>query len=74
MKRRWKEQEEWGRHRDYLEQIKHICSCGHVVYVPKRNIFVYCTWCFRKVFQDEKSEFEYNILKHIGKVNNREVR
>lgn len=71
--KRWKEHEEWSRRQDSLEKVKKICKCGHVVYVPKRNVFVYCTWCYRKVFQDERSEFEYNIFKSMGKVNNEEV-
>lgn len=72
--KRWKEHEEWSKRQDHTEQIKHFCKCGHVVYVPKRNTFAYCTWCYRKVYQDKRAEFEYKLFRSLGKVNNEEVR
>lgn len=69
-----KKKDKFSKRQDYFDKIKHYCKCGHTVYVPKRNVFVYCTWCNKKVFQSERSEFEYNILKSMGKVNNKEVK
>ena len=72
--KQWKYYDEWGKRQKELDKIKHYCKCGHTVYIPKRNRFVYCTWCFSKVFPDEKSEFEYNIFRCMGQVNNKEVK
>lgn len=70
----WDNNDNWHKRQNHMDQIKHCCKCGHIVYVPKRKTFVYCTWCGRKVFQDKRSEFEYKIFRSMGKVNNEETR
>ena len=66
--------DEWGKHQDYMNKIKKYCKCGHTVYVPKRNVFIYCNWCNRRVFQNNRCEFEYNLLRTLGKVNNEQIK
>lgn len=58
---------------DVLAKIKHKCVCGHVVLIPERNKFVYCNHCNRKVFKNDLCKFEYELLRHMGKVNNEQV-
>lgn len=70
----WKENDEWSKRQNYMDKIKHYCNCGHAVYIPHRNLFVYCSWCNRKVFQNKRIEFEYKLFRSLGQVNNEEVR
>lgn len=56
-----------------LSKIRHKCSCGHTVYIPQRNEFVYCDWCFRRVYKDEKTKFKHKLLERLGKTNNEQV-
>ena len=35
---------------DYMSAVRHKCRCGHVVYIPARCKFVYCDWCYRRVW------------------------
>lgn len=72
--KKWIDNDDWGKRQISLDKVKHYCKCGHTVYVPARNVFVYCNWCNRKVYQDKRSEFEYKLLRSLGKVDNREIR
>lgn len=65
--------EEERKRADSLSKIRHICKCGHSVYVPARNRFAYCSHCDRKVFNTDFNKFEYELLSLMGKINNEQV-
>lgn len=58
---------------DELSKIRHICKCGHSVYIPAKNKFVYCSHCCRRVFKNNLCKFEYELFRTMGKVNNEQV-
>ena len=58
---------------DSLMPVRHVCKCGHTVYVPVKYEFVYCDWCFRRVWRDEKTKFKYKLMAKLGKINNEQV-
>ena len=55
---------------DYMSAVRHKCRCGHVVYIPARCKFVYCDWCYRRVWRDEETKFKYKLLEKLGKTDN----
>lgn len=64
----------WDRKRaDYMSAIRHKCKCGHTVFIPARLDFVYCDWCFRRVWKDEATEFKYKLMEKIEKANNEQI-
>lgn len=72
--KKWHPDEKDEKRQTHMNKIKHYCKCGHTLYIPKRNLFVYCDWCHRRVFQDDRCEFEYKLLRSLGKTDNRQLR
>lgn len=58
---------------DYMSEIRHKCECGHTVFVPMKLDFIYCDWCSRKVYRDEKTEFIREMLLKLGKAGNEQI-
>lgn len=58
---------------DYMAVCRHKCKCGHIVYIPAKCKFVYCDWCFRRVWKDEQTKFKYKLMEKIGKADNEQV-
>ncbi len=65
--------EEERKRADSLSKIRHVCKCGHSVYIPAKNKFVYCSHCNCKVFKNDLCKFEYELFRVMGKVNNEQV-
>ena len=55
---------------DDLDKIRHVCSCGHTVYVPKKFEFSYCNYCWKRVYRDKQTEFKHKLLIKMGKREN----
>ena len=66
--------EEERKRADSLSKIRHICKCGHSVYVPAKNKFVYCNWCGRKVWKNDKIKFEYLLKQKLEQVQKQKSR
>lgn len=58
---------------DSLMAVRHKCKCGHTVYIPARCKFVYCDWCYRRVWRDEETKFKYKLLEKLGKADNEQI-
>ena len=56
-----------------FSKVRHVCKCGHTVYVPVKYDFVYCDWCFRRVWRDEETKFKYKLMAKLGQTNNEQV-
>lgn len=53
--------------------IRHKCKCGHTVFIISKFDFVYCDWCGRKVFKNDKAKFKYKLLKNMGKIQTEQI-
>lgn len=49
-----------------LSKIRHKCKCGHTVFIPNKVDFVYCDYCFRRVYKNDFSKFKRELLKAMG--------
>ena len=56
-----------------FSKVRHVCTCGHTVYVPVKYEFVYCDWCYRRVWRDEKTKFKFKLMEKLGQTNNEQV-
>ena len=56
-----------------LAKIKHKCNCGHTVIVPHRVDFVYCDYCFKRVYRSDFMEFKHNLLRACGRPQNEQI-
>lgn len=56
-----------------LSKIKHKCKCGHTVYISNRVDFVYCDYCFRRVFRNDFIEFKHKLYESCGKRINEQI-
>ena len=53
---------------DYRSVGRCKCKCGHVVYIPAKCKFIYCNWCGRKVWKNDKIKFEYLLKQKLEQV------
>lgn len=42
-----------------------VCSCGHVVCIPKTKEKLICSWCGNLVYRDPKADFKDKLLKEM---------
>lgn len=56
-----------------LAKIKHKCECGHTVIVPNKVDFVYCDYCFKRVYRNDFMKFKHNLLRACGKPQNEQI-
>lgn len=59
---------------DSLMAVRHKCKCGHVVYIPAKCKFIYCNWCGRKVWENDKTKFKYLLQQKMEQVQKQEGR
>lgn len=55
-----------------LETVR-TCKCGHRVLVPNRYDFVYCDYCFRRVYRDDRTEFKFKLMEELGEYSNEQI-
>ena len=48
-----------------MQQYKHICKCGHTVYIVNKSGRAECRNCHNLVFKDKKTEFEYIMKRKL---------
>lgn len=61
------------RRQEALAQIRHKCKCGHSVYISNRVDFVYCDYCFRRVYKNDFIEFKHKLYESCGKRINEQI-
>ena len=49
------------------QKYRHICKCGHTVYIANKDGRAECNYCHRLVFKDAKTEFEYRMRQNLIK-------
>ena len=62
-----KETDSFRRKMDEYDKVKHICSCGHRIIMPKWVDKQICGWCGNYVFKDKREEFKYRLKEEIRK-------
>lgn len=50
-----------------MQPFRHICKCGHTVYVSNKTGRTECRNCHNLVFKDKKTEFEYRMKRELIK-------
>lgn len=50
-----------------LSKCKYKCKCGHVVVITYINDYCVCSWCGKKVFKDERTDFKDRLRRLIYK-------
>lgn len=50
-----------------LEELKVKCKCGHTIIMPVQYDYIICSHCKRKVKNNTKEWFKYNLYKAIRK-------
>lgn len=49
------------------QKYRHICKCGHTVYIANKTGRAECNYCHRLVFKDAKTELEYRMKQNLIK-------
>lgn len=60
---KWLSMEETKRLYESLQKFRHICKCGHTVYIANKSGRAECNHCHNLVFKDAKTEFEYRLSR-----------
>lgn len=53
------------------QKFRHICKCGHSVYIANKRGITECNNCHNLVFKDKKTEFEYRMKQNLIKEKRR---
>lgn len=48
-----------------LENLKVKCECGHTLIMPVQHDYLICSHCKRKVKNNTKEWFKYNLIKKL---------
>lgn len=49
------------------QKYRHICKCGHTVYIVNKSGRAECNHCHRLVFKDKETEFKYRMKQNLIK-------
>lgn len=47
------------------QNFRHVCKCGHTVYIANKSGIVICSHCKNLVFKDKETEFKYRMKEGI---------
>lgn len=47
------------------QNFRHVCKCGHTVYIANKNGIAICSHCKNLVFKDKETEFKYRMKEGI---------
>lgn len=56
-----------------FSKIRYVCKCGHPVYMSNKMDFTYCSYCGKRVYKDDFTEFKRKLLRACGRDNNEQV-
>lgn len=48
-----------------MQQFRHVCKCGHTVYIANKSGRAECRNCHRLVFKDKQTEFKYIMNRKL---------
>lgn len=47
------------------QNYRHVCKCGHTVYIANKSGIAICSHCKNLVFKDKETEFKYRIKEKL---------
>lgn len=50
-----------------MQEFRHVCKCGHTIYITNKSGRAECKHCHNLVFKDAKTEFEYRMRRTLIK-------
>ena len=63
----WLSMNEIARLWEEKQRYRHICKCGHTVYIANKSGIAICSHCRNLVFKDKETEFKYRMKENLIK-------